>query len=832
MDRLALLLVMGSLLAGCPRDDEPEPDMEVFCARFRDADRDGHGAPDIRQYMACDDTDGWVPTGDDCDDQDASAYPGADERCDGRDQDCDGEIDEHPADGPYWYPDADGDGYGDEDEGVASCDPVEDHIETGGDCQDDDPCAHPGAGEHCDGVDTDCDGEIDEDCEDCENGVDDDGDGLLDCEDGDCSCLSSCYETCNDGVDNDDDGLVDCEDDECYAEACHPAGVRAQVHGGTVRMHHERTYTHWHWEAHWGTDYTNIYWNYGLSASMSSVWGTVRVPPAGYEDWSSVEAPDTCSWRVASGSFRHSHSFEFIVSGVDTGDRSFGPVTRNGFEVDEGCRLESSWFLPEVLMMEGSGWGWSAPGFEGDAGVADLPLARPWYAGTVTSSTRSSGYDGGSRRESWERVDASVTLGTTPRGGGLDLAPQVIENGSSYEADRNGVFDVGDLDGDGVRDLAISATTALAVVLGPGDHVSTLADADALVSNATYNGLYRPLVAGGRDLDGDGVQDLVVGSSYSEQVCVYLGGGSLGGSMNSGDAWATYAGSTGLAIGAHGAVLAGSDGDGRGVLLFTENERYANAAEGVVHLIDDPQPGSWTLSEVASANFSGQAGDLVGSPAVSLGDADGDGLGDIALSAPGASGEAGAVYLWHAPFAGAYQVTDADATIAGSSEGDDLGTELVALGDTNGDGYGDLALSVLDDDVCYVFRGPYAGELGVSEAEASYRGGYRVRPGAAGDLDADGLADLAIVDPDFDWFWELDTGAVAAFLGPHQGSNEVRDGDLILVNAYKTGNSVYDGTYLRVVGAGDQNGDGFGDLWIGGNDSSSNAAAYLWLWER
>ena len=57
------------------------------------------------------DADGFIAQ-DDCDDSDASAYPGADEVCDEVDNNCDGSIDENPIDGEAFYLDTDGDGYG------------------------------------------------------------------------------------------------------------------------------------------------------------------------------------------------------------------------------------------------------------------------------------------------------------------------------------------------------------------------------------------------------------------------------------------------------------------------------------------------------------------------------------------------------------------------------------------------------------------------------------------------------------------------------------------------------------------------------------------------
>ena len=103
------------------------------------------------------------PTGD-CNDGDATIYPGADEYCDSVDNDCDGTIDEPSAvDAPTWYQDGDSDTYGDESSSTKACTAPMGYIATGGDCDDANDAIYPGADEYCDGVDTDCDGTNDED---------------------------------------------------------------------------------------------------------------------------------------------------------------------------------------------------------------------------------------------------------------------------------------------------------------------------------------------------------------------------------------------------------------------------------------------------------------------------------------------------------------------------------------------------------------------------------------------------------------------------------------------------------------------------------------------
>ncbi len=78
-----------------------------------DVDGDGYGDPGIT-ISACSAPSGYVDNAEDCDDDDASQYPGADEVCNGDDDDCDGVTDEDDAvDAPTWYGDSDGDGFGD-----------------------------------------------------------------------------------------------------------------------------------------------------------------------------------------------------------------------------------------------------------------------------------------------------------------------------------------------------------------------------------------------------------------------------------------------------------------------------------------------------------------------------------------------------------------------------------------------------------------------------------------------------------------------------------------------------------------------------------------------
>ncbi len=138
--------------------DDDDGDVTGASTWYLDSDGDGFGLAST-STTACVQPSDHVADDRDCDDADASRHPGADEYCNGEDDDCDGTIDEDTAvDAPSWYPDDDGDGYGDPDRAVVACEAPSGYLADGSDCDDADLAIHPGADELWNGMDDDCDG--------------------------------------------------------------------------------------------------------------------------------------------------------------------------------------------------------------------------------------------------------------------------------------------------------------------------------------------------------------------------------------------------------------------------------------------------------------------------------------------------------------------------------------------------------------------------------------------------------------------------------------------------------------------------------------------------
>jgi len=278
-----------------------------------------------------------------------------------------------------------------------------------------------------------------------------------------------------------------------------------------------------------------------------------------------------------------------------------------------------------------------------------------------------------------------------------------------------------DLDDDGYSDLVIGAmqrdangSNAGEVYLlygGPGGWGTDveLDDADASFVGHSSGDKAGYAAAAGGDLDGDGIDDLVIGArdadggaSDSGAVYVLLGGGGWGKGTDLGqEADGSLLGVDAEdGAGASVAVAPDVNGDGIDDLLigaYTQDDGGNDA--GAAYLVLG-RAGGWQLDESlgnADAWFVGEAaGDYAGLHVDGAGDVDGDGLGDLLVGAgwnDDGGSDAGKAYLLlgrATGWPGGGSLADAYASFVGESGSDNAGYAVGGGGDLDGDGLDDL----------------------------------------------------------------------------------------------------------------------------------------------
>jgi hypothetical protein len=291
---------------------------------------------------------------------------------------------------------------------------------------------------------------------------------------------------------------------------------------------------------------------------------------------------------------------------------------------------------------------------------------------------------------------------------------------------------IGDVDGDGDVDLVVGAAGSdvnqqfagrAYVFEGPFTGTTSTAAAANAISTTFFGDNVGFSVASAGDVNGDGLDDVLVGAR-----------GSDAGGIQSGRAY---------------------------LFLAPVTERLAGGADAVI---------------------TGLPFEEIGRIVAPAGDLNGDGLDDIIVGSDvaGRAGE-GRLYVFHGPVSGSLSVTNANAVLTGALPDEFFGTSVTAPGDLNDDGFPDLVVGasrlVAIGDTngpgrVFVFHGPFTGTIGALSAQAILTGellndafGQSV---ASGDVNGDGTTDLVVGAHQL--FRNDGTGKAYVFHGPLSGS--------------------------------------------------------------
>jgi hypothetical protein len=401
------------------------------------------------------------------------------------------------------------------------------------------------------------------------------------------------------------------------------------------------------------------------------------------------------------------------------------------------------------------------------------------------------------------------------------------------------VASAGDLNGDGYADVIVGASRNDAGGSGAGRAYVYFGGAamdttfDVVFTGAAASDYLGYCVSCAGDVDGDGLPDLALGASGNDAAganagCVYLYlnamiGSDLPDEFFSGAATTDFFGES---------VAGAGDVNGDGypdVIVGADHNDAGGADAGRAYIYY----GGPRTDNKADVTLTGLTHDLFGSSVAGAGDVNGDGYEDVIVGAPNRSevaAYAGAAYIF---YGGASMDSVADITFLGAAEGNNFGIAVAGAGDVNGDGYADVIVGERFADGGAAGSGKayiYFGGASMNTAADAVLPGEATSDdfghslAGAGDVNGDGFADV-IVGASGNDAGGTDAGAAYVFLG---GAIMDTVADVVL-----TGQAASDGVGRSVAGAGDLNGDGYADLVVGAykNDAAPfiAGAAYVYF---
>jgi hypothetical protein len=386
----------------------------------------------------------------------------------------------------------------------------------------------------------------------------------------------------------------------------------------------------------------------------------------------------------------------------------------------------------------------------------------------------------------------------------------------------------GDVNGDGYSDVIVGApsydngqTNEGIACVYHGSSNGLITTPAALMESDQADAKLGVSVASAGDVNGDGYSDGIVGAylydnGQSDEGRAYIYLGAITGLSTVASA-TLESNQANAQLGVSVASAGDVNGDGYSdIVVGSPSYGNGQAWEGVAFVYAGSNSG--IVTNACTLLESNQSNSVFGLTVASAGDVNGDGLADVIVGAnyyTNGQNSEGAAFLYYGNLAGID--VDAGAVFEGNQADASMGVSVASVGDVNGDGFSDVAvganfydLGQSDEGATFVYHGAARGVSTTPEAafevnQAAANLGCSVA--SAGDVNGDGYSDMIIGANRFD-NGQTDEGAAFLYHG----------GPLGLGPSFATQlecNQANANFGFAVAGAGDVNGDGYGDVVVG-----------------
>ncbi|MFZ1322618.1 MAG: FG-GAP-like repeat-containing protein [Ignavibacteria bacterium] len=492
-----------------------------------------------------------------------------------------------------------------------------------------------------------------------------------------------------------------------------------------------------------------------------------------------------------------------------------------------GISVTPDWTYDAVNFGDQLGSSVSTAGDVNGDGYADVIIGSPTYSNGETAEGRALVFNG------------SAT--------GLPANPDWTNESNQVSANfGNSVFTAGDINGDGLSDVIVSAKLfdngeadegKIFVYNGSSAGVST--SSNWSTTEGQVGSDYGCSVSSAGDVNGDGYSDVIIGASRfdngeTDEGMVFAYYGSSSGLPLSPD-WSTEINIPGANFGNSVSTAGDVNGDGYSDVIIGANKYTNPVVDAGVAIMFYGSATGLTVEALPPSIF--QTGAGTGISVSTAGDVNGDGYSDVIVGAnkwDAGQTDEGKAFVYFGSVTGISFITP-NWTAEGNQTSANFGISVSTAGDVNGDGYSDVIVGSnlynsgqADEGKAYVYFGSASGLSATANwtAESNQaNANFGISVSSVGDVNGDGFSDVIVGCNKYD-NGNTDEGRAYVYYGSVSGPS-------LTANWITESNQMLANFGSSVSTAGDVNGDGYSDVIVGAYTFSNaefqegNAFIYL-----